>query len=69
MKWAGETKLGDKSELKFKPAHLREAVQRVLSQKTYRENANKYKMILEKYDGPRMGADIIDSYLKTGIAE
>ena len=56
------------SERKFKPAHLREAVEIVLSKKTYRENASKYKMILRKYDGPQRGADIIDNYLKTGIA-
>ena len=56
------------SELKFKPVHLSEAVERVLAQKTYKENANIYKLILKKYDGPRKGADIIDSYLMTGIA-
>jgi UDP:flavonoid glycosyltransferase YjiC (YdhE family) len=53
------------SELKFKPAHLVEAVENILTQKSYKENANKYKNILEKYNGPQMGAELIDSYLKS----
>jgi len=51
------------SELKFKPSHLVEAVEKVLTDKTYKENAHKYKKILEKYDAPRKGAELINSYL------
>jgi UDP:flavonoid glycosyltransferase YjiC (YdhE family) len=52
------------SELKFKPSHLVEAVEKILSQKSYKENALSYKQILEKYNGPQNGAELIESFLK-----
>lgn len=53
------------SELKFKPSHLKEAVQVILTEKSYKDNALRYKQILTKYRGPRKGAQLIDSFLKT----
>lgn len=52
------------SELKFKPVHLVTAVKKILSEKSYKENALIYKKILAKYNGPSKGAQLIDSYLK-----
>ena len=51
------------SELKFKPSDLVEAVEKVLTYKSYKENSNKYEKIIEKYDAPQKGAELIDSYL------
>jgi len=52
------------SELKFKPAHLVEAVEKILSEESYKKNALQYKNILERYNGPSKGAQLIDSYLE-----
>ncbi len=52
------------SELKFKPSHLVAAVEKILSEKSYKENAQRYKNILDGYDGPSKGAQLIDAYLK-----
>ena len=52
------------SELKFKPTHLVEAVEKILSEKSYKENAQRYKIILGGYNGPGTGAHLIDAYLK-----
>ena len=52
------------SELKFKPEHLIEAVEKILSEKSYKENAHYYKNIMAKYNGPSKGAQLIDSYLE-----
>lgn len=52
------------SELKFKPIHLVEAVEKILSKKSYKENALKYKNIVKQYNGPSKGAKLIDSYLE-----
>ena len=51
------------SELKFKPSNLVEAVEKVLTHKSYKKNVYKYVKIIEKYDAPRKGAELIDSYL------
>ncbi len=52
------------SELKFKPSHLVAAVEKILSEKSYKENAQRYKNILDGYNGPSKGAQLIDAYLK-----
>ena len=52
------------SELKFKPKHLVEAVDKIMTEKSFREHANRYKKILAKYNGPATGAQLIDAYLK-----
>ena len=52
------------SEINFKPAHLVEAVEGILSEQSYKENALKYKNILERYNGPSKGAQLIYSYLE-----
>jgi MGT family glycosyltransferase len=52
------------SELKFKPHHLSEAVEKILSDKSFNNNAQQYKKILEGYNGPNKGALLIDSYLQ-----
>jgi len=50
------------SDLKFKPDHLVEAVERLLTRKSYRENARRYRKILEGYNGPKKGAELIHAY-------
>jgi len=52
------------SELKFQPAHLVRAVQKILSNKSYKENSQHYKKILENYNGPSTGAQLIETYLE-----
>jgi MGT family glycosyltransferase len=52
------------SELKFQHTHLLTAVEKILTNKSYTENAIYYKNILESYNGPSKGAQIIDSYLE-----
>ncbi len=51
------------SELNFKPQHLKEAVEKVLLDPSFKMNAMKYKDILKDYDGPSRGAELIDKYL------
>jgi UDP:flavonoid glycosyltransferase YjiC (YdhE family) len=51
------------SELNFRPAHLEEAVRKILSANSYRRNAEVYKEILKRYNGPYTGAKYIDSFL------
>jgi UDP:flavonoid glycosyltransferase YjiC (YdhE family) len=51
------------SEIRFKPEHLREAVQKVLSVDSYKASARKYQTILKNYDGPLRGATIINSFV------
>lgn len=50
------------SELKFKPSRLVEAVNKILVNKTYSLNAQKYEQILAQYDGPTKGAELINSF-------
>ena len=47
------------SELRFKPEHLVTAVERIMTQQHYQENARRYQQILASYDGPRKGAELI----------
>ena len=51
------------SELKFKPSHLIDAVEMVLTKRSYKENSLRYKQILAKYHGPQKGAQLIDSFI------
>ena len=51
------------SELKFKPSHLLQAVDRILSNESCSKNALKFKEILKGYNGPNKGAELINSYL------
>lgn len=52
------------SELKFKPNHLIKAVEKIFTNKDYKENAQRYKKILENYNGPYKGAELIDAYFR-----
>ena len=52
------------SELKFKPSHLIQSVEKILNDKNYAENAHKYEQILTQYDAPAKGAKLIDAFLK-----
>ena len=52
------------SELKFKRAYLATAVEKIESEKSFKENALHYKNILAGYDGPRKGAELISSFLE-----
>ncbi|MEW6088325.1 MAG: hypothetical protein AB1498_08475 [bacterium] len=45
-------------------SHTSKAVENILADKTYKDNARKYKKILEKYNGPKMGAELIGKYLQ-----
>jgi UDP:flavonoid glycosyltransferase YjiC (YdhE family) len=48
---------------KFKQYQLVKAVEKVLSDKRYKENSHKYRKILERYNAPKKGAELIDFYL------
>jgi UDP:flavonoid glycosyltransferase YjiC (YdhE family) len=52
------------SELKFKPQQLLQAVETILSQPSYQENARRYEGIVNAYDGPATGAQLIDAFLQ-----
>ena len=43
--------------------NLVEAVETILTDNSYRESALKYKHIVDGYNGPKKGAQLIDSYL------
>lgn len=51
------------SEVKFKPADLVEAVRKILAEKNYKQNAQRFKSILANYNGAAKGAELINSYL------
>jgi UDP:flavonoid glycosyltransferase YjiC (YdhE family) len=51
------------NELKFKPAYLVDAVRKILTDKSYKQNALRFKNIQANYTGPRKGAELINSYL------
>lgn len=51
------------SELRFEPKHLIEAVEAILTQKTYKIRAHHYKTILEKYSSIEMATKLISSLL------
>jgi UDP:flavonoid glycosyltransferase YjiC (YdhE family) len=53
------------SEYSFKPEHLVDAVERIFSEGSYQQNADRYRAILADYDGPRRGAAEIDDYLRS----
>ncbi len=53
------------SELKFQPSHLKAAVEEILKNKDYRNNALHYKDLLSEYNGPSTGAELIASFLST----
>jgi MGT family glycosyltransferase len=55
------------SELKFKPSDLVAAVEKILSEKSYKEHGLRYKNMLEKYNGPSTGAQLIEAYLKSTL--
>ena len=51
------------SEIRFSPAHLTDAVNRILASDTFRSRARHFEQILSHYDGPRTGAQLIDAFL------
>lgn len=51
------------SEFDYKPSHLVEAIETILTEKSYKENVQKYKNILKDFNGPRKGAELIDKHL------
>jgi UDP:flavonoid glycosyltransferase YjiC (YdhE family) len=53
------------SELSFRPEHLRRAVETVLGQPSFRDNAKRQATILAGYDGPRRAAEILDAHLRS----
>ncbi|MDT8306959.1 MAG: glycosyltransferase [Anaerolineae bacterium] len=50
------------SELTFKPAHLLEAIQKVLSGREFKTNARRLQQILANYNAPKQGATLIASF-------
>ena len=52
------------SELRFKPSDLVDAVQMILKEKSYKENALRCQETLTKYHGPQKAAELIDSLMK-----
>jgi UDP:flavonoid glycosyltransferase YjiC (YdhE family) len=52
------------SEWRYRRADLVKAVRKVLSEKTYKENARRYQEVLSRYSGPRTGAQTIDAFLQ-----
>lgn len=54
------------SELKFKPEHLANAVEVILSDDSYHKNAAHYQNILAGYNGPQKGAELIDAFVMQG---
>lgn len=52
------------SELRFKPEHLREAVARVVGDPQFKRAAERQRAEVERYDAPRLGAELIDRFLK-----
>ena len=51
------------SELKFKPSHLADAVEIILNNEEYRDNARYYMNILSEYNAPQKGAELIADFL------
>lgn len=52
------------SELRFRPAHLADAVAEIARNPRFKSCAAEYREILSHYDGPRTGAELIDAYLR-----
>ncbi len=52
------------NELKFKPIHLLDAIKLILTNKEFKQNAEKYKQHLCQYNGPLTGALLIAEYLE-----
>lgn len=50
------------SELQFKPEHLVEAVEKILEDNKFKDNALHYMKILAGYDGARRGAALIQAF-------
>ncbi len=59
----GEIKRLVNSLLQLMPFHLVQAVEQIFNEPTYRETAQKFEQILDNYDGPQKGAQIIDQFL------
>jgi MGT family glycosyltransferase len=51
------------SEIRFKPAHLLAAIEKITTERCYRETARRYQRILQGYNGPQQGAQLIHDYL------
>ena len=51
------------SELKFKPEHLLTAVEKILTQSTYKNKSLEYKNILNGYRGPETAVQLISSFI------
>jgi|GEM_PF-4829034 len=57
------------SELRFRPEHLREAVDRVLTDPTFRQGAERQGQVLLDYHGPTRAADAVEAYLAGSAGE
>lgn len=51
------------SELQFKPEHLVKAVEKILGEDHYQDNALHYQNILATYSGPHKGAELIHDFI------
>ncbi len=52
------------SQLKFKPEHLRDAVEEARKNSMYKENALRYQKVVESYGRAHKGAELIEAYGK-----
>ena len=52
------------SELQFQPEHLKQAVQMILGNRSYREGAERQQAALRKFNGPQAGALAIAEFLR-----
>ncbi len=52
------------SELNYQPTHLQQAVLEILNDHSYTTNARHYQKRLQDYNGPQMGAELIDTFLQ-----
>ena len=55
------------SELQFRPEHLKQAVEKILSDDRYRESAQLQQENLRHFNGPRSGARAIDIFMNTRV--
>ncbi len=55
------------SDLRFRPEHLKHAIQEVLENNEYREGARQQQVDLKQFDGPRAGARAIDNFMNTTL--
>ena len=49
---------------KLSPSVLIDAVEKILTNQSYFDRAGEFQAIIDRYDAPRKGAELIDRFLK-----